>query len=183
MIRVYFAIVLILISAFAFGQDKFFTKAGSISFFSKTQLEDIDAHNRSVTCVLDSKTGNVQFAVLMKGFEFKKALMQEHFNEDYVESDIYPRAEFKGVIIDNNKLDYTKEGVQQVRVRGQLTIHGQTNQIETDGTLSPKDGKIFITSEFPVTIADYKISVAAFAKNKVSKTITVKVSCALEPLR
>ena len=72
------------------AQGKYFTKTGKISFFSKTDLENIDAHNRSVSCVLDTKTGNLQFSVLMKGFEFKKALMQEHFNEDYVESDKYP---------------------------------------------------------------------------------------------
>ena len=181
--RFFSVIICILITLVAFGQEKFFTKTGSISFFSRTELEDIDAHNRSVTCVLDTKTGNVQFAVLMKGFEFKKALMQEHFNEDYIESNKYPRAEFKGQIVNNSSVDYTKEGVQQARVKGQLTIHGQTNEIETDGTVSVKDGKIFIASEFPVAIADYKITVAAFAKKKVAKTVSVKVSCALEPLK
>jgi polyisoprenoid-binding protein YceI len=183
MIKCLLVIITIVLSSIASGQGRFFTKAGSISFFSKTQLEDIDAHNRSVTCVLDTKTGNVQFAVLMKGFEFKKALMQEHFNEDYVESDKFPKAEFKGQVLDNANIDYTKEGTQQVKVKGQLTIHGQTNEIETDGTLSVKDGKINIASEFQVAVADYKISVAAFAKEKVAKTIDVKVSCVLEPMK
>ena len=176
-------IIALVFSSVTFGQGKFYTKTGTISFFSRTDLEDIDAHNRSVTCVLDTKTGNVQFSVLMKGFEFKKALMQEHFNEDYIESDKYPRAEFKGQIVNNSSVDYTKEGVQQVRVKGPLTIHGQTNELETDGTVSVKDGKIMIASEFPVAIADYKISVAAFAKKKVAKTISVRVSCTLEPLK
>lgn len=167
----------------SFAQEKYYTKTGSISFFSRTPLEDIDAHNRSVTCVLDTKTGNVQFSVLMKGFEFKKALMQEHFNEDYIESDKYPRAEFRGQIINNANIDFSKEGVQQAKVKGQLTIHGQTNEVETDGTVSAKNGKIFISSEFPVTVADYKISIAAFAREKVAKTVNVKVSCMLEPLK
>lgn len=183
MIRVLLVIMSMGLIPLAFGQGKFYTKTGSISFFSRTPLEDIDAHNRSVTCVLDTKTGNVQFSVLMKGFEFKKALMQEHFNEDYIESDKYPKAEFKGQILDNGSIDYSKEGVQQVKVKGQLTIHGETNEVETDGTISVKEGKIFIASEFQVAIADYKISVAAFAKNKVAKTVTVKVSGALEPLK
>ena len=183
MLKVLLTIIVLTISAVSFAQDKFYTKTGSISFFSRTTLEDIDAHNRSVTCVLDTKTGNVQFSVLMKGFEFKKALMQEHFNEDYIESDKYPRAEFKGQITNNNSIDYTKEEVQQAKVKGQLTIHGQTNEIETDGTVSIKNGKILIASEFPVTVADYKITVAAFAKSKVAKTINVKVSCILEPLK
>ncbi|MBC7829845.1 MAG: YceI family protein [Chitinophagaceae bacterium] len=181
--RVLLILICFFIGSIASGQGKFFTKTGSISFFSKTQLEDIDAHNRSVTCVLDTKTGNVQFSVLMKGFEFKKALMQEHFNEDYIESDKYPRAEFKGQIDNNSSIDYSKEAANQVRVKGPLTIHGQTNDLETDGTLTVKEGKIFITCEFKVEIADYKISVAAFAKNKVAKTISVKVSCVLEQLK
>lgn len=179
---------LLVIMAFGFtsvgvAQGRFFTKTGNISFFSKTDLEDIDAHNRSVTCVLDTKTGNVQFSVLMKGFEFKKALMQEHFNEDYIESDKYPKAEFKGQVLNNDNIDYSKEATQQVKVKGQLSMHGQTNEIEVDGAIAVKDGKLSITSEFPVTIADYKIQVAAFAKNKVAKTVSVKVSCLLEPLR
>ena len=167
----------------ASAQERYYTKTGSISFFSKTDLEDIDAHNRSVTCVLDPKTGNVQFSVLMKGFEFKKALMQEHFNEDYIESDKFPRSEFKGQIVNNSAINYTRDAQQQAKVKGQLTIHGQTNDIQADGLVTVKDGKIHITSEFPVTIADYKISVAAFAKNKVAKVVNVKVSCALDPLR
>jgi hypothetical protein len=183
MVRSLLIVIAILLGSAASGQGRFFTKTGSISFFSKTDLEDIDAHNRSVTCVLDAKTGNVQFSVLMKGFEFKKALMQEHFNEDYIESDKYPKGEFKGQILNNESIDYTKEATHQVKVKGQLSVHGQTNEIETDGTVSIKDGKISIASEFPVTIADYKIQVAAFAKNKVAKTVSVRVSCMLEPLK
>src|ERR1044071_5426615 len=90
----------LLLVAFAVSaQDKFFTKNGKISFVSKGSVETIEAQHKSVTCVLDTKTGNIQFAVLMKGFEFKKALMQEHFNENYVESDKYPTSEFKGQIV------------------------------------------------------------------------------------
>src|SRR5690349_23750589 len=94
-----FAIILFVGSTFVHAQDKFFTKSGQVTFSSKTSLENIEAHNKSVTCVLDVKTGNLQFAVLMKGFEFEKALMQEHFNENYVESHKYPKAEFKGQIV------------------------------------------------------------------------------------
>jgi polyisoprenoid-binding protein YceI len=165
------------------AQGRFFTKTGDISFYSKTKLEDIEAHNRSVTCVLDTKTGNIQFAALMKGFEFKKALMQEHFNENYVESDKYPKAEFKGQVANNSSIDYANPGVYPAKVKGQLTIHGQTKDVETDGTITVKDGKLFTTSEFQVAIADYKISVPALVKDNISKVITVKVSCTLESLK
>ena len=182
MLKLLLWIIAFILSVASFAQEKFYTKTGSISFFSKTSLEDIDAHNRSVTCVLDTRTGNVQFSVLMKGFEFRKALMQEHFNEDYIESDKYPKAEFKGQVSNNSSIDYFKEGVQQAKVKGQLTIHGQTNEIETDGTVSIKNGRIFITAEFPVTVANYKINIPAFAKNKVAKSINIKVSCILDAL-
>ena len=99
-----------------------------------------------------------------------------------MESDKYPKSEFKGQIVNNPSIDYTKEGSYPAKVKGQLTIHGQTKEIETDGTVAIKDGKVSITAEFPVAYADYQISVAAFAKDKVAKIINVKVSCALEPL-
>jgi hypothetical protein len=165
-----------------FSQDRFFTKSGNISFFSKTKVEDIEASNRSVTCVLDTKTGNIQFAVLMKGFEFRKAAMQEHFNENYVESDKYPKSEFKGQVTNNASIDYAKPGTYPAKVKGQLTIHGETKQVETDGTITIKDRKVLTTSEFQVAIADYRISVPALVRDKISNLITIRVSCALEPL-
>src|SRR5687768_16802327 len=88
------------------AQDKFFTKSAKISFFSSASLEDIEAHNRSTQAVLDTKTGDIQFSLLMKGFEFRKALMQEHFNENFVESDKYPKAEFKGQVVNNSEINY-----------------------------------------------------------------------------
>src|SRR6476659_3333260 len=90
--------LLMMLSLTVQAQGKFYTKSGKISFFSSTPLEDIAATNKSVVCLLDSKTGDLQFAALIKGFEFKKALMQEHFNTDYVESTKYPKAEFKGQV-------------------------------------------------------------------------------------
>src|SRR4051812_38889326 len=100
--------VLILCSALlaisVYSQEKFYTKSGKISFYSKATVENIEAHNRSVTCVLDSKTGNLQFSVQVKGFEFEKALMQEHFNENYLETDRFPKAEFKGQIVNNGEI-------------------------------------------------------------------------------
>src|SRR5260221_14307137 len=94
-------ICLIFFSAFSNAQGKYYTKDGKISFFSATSVENISAVNKNVVCLLDSKTGDLQFAVLLKGFEFKKALMQEHFNSDYVESDKFPKSEFKGQITNN----------------------------------------------------------------------------------
>ena len=164
-----------------FAQDKFFTKTGKISFYSKATLENIEAHNRSVTCVLDAKTGNVQFSALVKGFEFEKALMQQHFNENYLESDKYPRAEFKGQITNNSDINYAKDGTYNAKVKGKLTLHGETKDVETDGTITVKGGKVQAESDFTLQLPDYKIKNEKL--NNISNTIRVTVNCMLEPLK
>jgi hypothetical protein len=175
--------VLVLISAAVLAQDKYFTKSGRIRFVSKGAIETIEAQHKSVTCVLDTKSGAIQFAVLMKGFEFRKALMQEHFNENYVESDKYPKAEFKGKVVNNSQVDYTKEGTYNVQVKGTLTLHGQTNEVETSGKLSVKGGKVQAMAGFSILMSDYKISIPAVVKENMSNTVQITVDCLLEPLK
>jgi len=165
------------------AQDKYFTKSGSINFLSKGAIETIQANHRSVTCVLDSKTGAVQFAVLMKGFEFKKALMQEHFNENYVESDKYPKAEFRGQITNNGEIAYTKDGVYNAHVKGKLTLHGVTKEVEADGKITVKGGKLLANSDFTILMSDYNISIPKLVKENMSNTVTISVNCTLEPLK
>ena len=162
--------------------QKFYTKTGKISFFSATAMENIEANNRSVTALLDSKTGDVQFTVLMKGFEFKKALMQEHFNENYIESDKFPKASFKGQVVNNSEINYSIDGNYPARVKGQLTIHGQTKDIETSGSINIKDGKPILNSTFSVLIADYNITVQRIHRDNISKSIKISVDAALAPL-
>lgn len=163
------------------AQEKFFTKSGKISFYSKAPLENIEAHNRSVTCILDAKTGNMQFAVLMRGFQFAKALMQEHFNENYLETSKYPKAEFKGQVINNSEINYAQDGTYNAKVKGKLTIHGETKDVETDGKVTVKNGKLITESDFNVQLTDYKIKNDKL--NNISNTIKVSVDCSLEPLK
>lgn len=165
------------------AQDKFFTKSGNIHFISKGAIETIQANHRSITCVLDSKTGALQFAVLMKGFEFKKALMQEHFNENYVESDKYPKAEFRGQIVNNSDIDYTKDGTYNAHVKGKLTLHGQTKDVEADGKITVKNGKLLASSGFTILMSDYNISIPKLVKENMSNTVSINVNCTLEPLK
>lgn len=176
-------IAILFASSSLFAQDKYFTKSGKIVFASKTSMENIEAHNKSVTCVLDTKTGNMQFAVLMKGFEFEKALMQEHFNENYVESHKFPKAEFKGQITNNGEINYTKDGNYTARVKGKLTIHGETRDVETSGTVTVKSGKIETDAVFQVALADYKIEIPGIVKDNISKTVSITVDCSLDPLK
>ena len=164
------------------AQDKFYTKSGKIEFHSRASLEDIDARNKTVSALIDSKTGTVQFSVLMKSFEFEKALMQEHFNSDYAESDKYPKAEFKGTITNNTSIDYSKDGSYAAKVKGQLTLHGVTRNLETMGMVKVEGGKLDITGSFPLMLADYNIKIQSVVKNKIAKTIDVVVDCKMERL-
>lgn len=173
------AALLIFSSVLVKAQDKFYTKTGKISFFAPTNAENIEAVNKSVVVLMNTKTGDVQFAVLMKGFEFKKALMQEHFNIQSVESDKFPQADFKGQIVDNNIIDYGKDGAYNVKVKGKLTIHGETKDIDATGTLSVKNGKININSVFNILLSDYKVR----GTDVVPNSFKITVDCALDPLK
>jgi YceI-like domain len=177
------AVAALFLSSRLFAQDKFYTKNGKISFFSSTSVENIAAVNKSTVCLLNSKTGELQFAVLLKGFEFKKALMQEHFNSDYVESDKYPKSEFKGEITNNGTVVYTGNGTYPVNVKGKLMIHGVTKDVEAAGTVITKDGTLVLNSTFNILLADYQVTVPKLYTDNISKSIKVSVDCALDPLK
>jgi len=175
--------ILILTVAIAGAQDKYFTKTGKINFYSKAPLEDIEGKNKTVTAVIDSKSGAVQFAVQMKGFEFEKQLMQQHFNENYVESNKFPKGEFRGNITNNSEINYSKDGTYNAKVKGKMTIHGVTKDVESTGTVKVDGGKLDVNSIFNVLISDYNIKIPAVVKDKVSNTIKVEVDCKLDPFK
>jgi polyisoprenoid-binding protein YceI len=165
------------------AQDRYFTKTGQINFYSKSPLEDITAKNNTVTAVLDAKSGAMQFSVPMKGFEFEKKLMQEHFNENYVESDKYPKADFKGTVANNTAVNYAKDGTYNVTVKGKLTIHGVTKDVEAPGTIKVGSGKVDAASTFNIKLSDYNISIPSVVKDKVSNAIKINVDTSLEPFK
>lgn len=177
-------VVLILGTGFLQAQELQLTRNGQITFFSSTQVEDIKAANNEVSSVINTKTGALQFVVLIKSFQFKKTAMQDHFNrKDYMDSNTFPKAEFKGTIIDLNKVDFKKDGTYAVTVDGALTIHGVTNKLKTNGTVSVKNGKLNASSKFNIKLADYKISVPAIVSAKVADVVEVTVSCNYEPFQ
>lgn len=165
------------------AQDKYFTKTGRISFFSEAPLEDIEAINHTAAAVLDARSGVVAFSVLMKGFEFDKALMQEHFNDHYVESDKFPKAEFRGTVVNNNEINYAKEGSYPARVKGRLTIHGVTRDVETTGTLRVEKGGLRSISSFNIRLSDYNIKIPSLVKNKIANVVKISVDCRMEALK
>ena len=168
-------VVVLLIANQGFSQ-KFFTKEGHISFFSSTPLENIEANNYKAVSMIDAATGQMEFAVLMKAFEFQRSLMQEHFNENYIESDKYPQATFKGKIENMDAVNMKKDGDYEVKVKGNLTVHGVTREVEVPGKLRVKDGKIVAgNSTFNVVPQDYKIEIPSLVKEKIAKEIKVMV--------
>ncbi len=171
------------VASAAEAQTRYFTKSGRIEFFSKAPLEDIEAKNKTATAVLESSTGALQFSVLLKGFEFEKALMQEHFNENYVESDKFPKAEFKGSIINNTDISYSKPGTYNTKVKGIFTLHGVSKEITTTGTLKVTADHLRAESTFNILLSDHAIKLPAIVRDKISNTIKVVVDTKLEPLK
>ena len=163
--------------------QKFMTKNGSISFFSTMPIENIEAHNKQVNAAIDSKTGDFVVKVLIKSFEFEKALMQEHFNENYMESDKFPNATLSAKIKNIAEIDFEKDGSYQADVEGKLTIHGVTKDVSEKGTITVKAGKVNAASSINVKLADYGIEIPNTVVNNISETISVKIDLNLEPLK
>src|SRR5208283_991257 len=122
--------------------QKLVSKNAHIWFYSHTPMEEIEAHNRQVVSILDKNTGDLMFNMLVKSFEFKRALMQEHFNENYMESDKIPKASFKGTIVNIGKIDFKKDGSYPAEITGTITIHGVSKPLSTTGSIEVKDGVV-----------------------------------------
>ena len=164
------------------AQSKYFTRTGNISFYSSAPLEDIEAHNSSASSVFDLETGQIQFAVLIKAFKFKKALMEEHFNENYMESDDFPKSTFKGHINNVKEIDLTTDGEYTADVSGTLTIHGVSKEVTTTGKFTVADGNITAASEFEVAVADYDIVIPKLVRDNIAKIVKITVDLTYELL-
>ncbi|MCB2221015.1 MAG: YceI family protein [Bacteroidetes bacterium] len=179
--RIILTSTLILLAVYTFSQ-RYITKNGHIKFYSETPVETIEAHNHQVNSVLDSSTGDLVFKVLMKSFEFEKALMQEHFNENYVESDKFPNAIFKGKVLNIDEIDFATKGEYKARVEGDLTIHGVTNKIKEEGTLIIDGDQVKAKSAFIIKPADYQIKIPKTVINNIAEEIEVTVDLSLEAM-
>ena len=165
-----------LINIYTNAQAKLFTKTGNISFFSKTNIENISARNNKVLAVWELASGKIEFSVLMKGFEFEKALMQEHFNEDYVESDKYPKASLKAVIENSNIIVLTTDKNYTAKINGTLTMHGVTKEVSTTATIKVKAGVASATAVLTVLLSDYNIKIPAVVADNINKKIDISIN-------
>jgi polyisoprenoid-binding protein YceI len=149
-------------------------KSGKVTFYSEAPVENIEAKNQQVLAIIDPGTGEVAVTMLMKGFQFRKSLMQEHFNESYVESDKYPKATFKGKI-----LEYTPAVLKQagtVEVEGEITIHGVTKPLRTKVTFTPGSDHLLAESTFSVKVADHEIKIPSVVMNNIAEIVEVSLS-------
>ncbi len=176
-------ILAILISAISTSlmAQIYIAKKCEISFSSVTPIEDIAAINTATKPLLNTSTGNLQMQIPMSAFIFEKPLMQEHFNENYVESDKYPYAFFKGKL--NDKIDFSKEGEYKTSATGKLTIHGVEKDRTIEGVLSIKGGEIFLSSSFKIVFEDHGISIPALYSGVIPPDANVKFNMQMEPFK
>lgn len=162
--------------------QKMITRTAKLSFNATAQgsPEDIVAVNNEVANILDATTGDMVFQVLIKSFKFERALMQEHFNENYMESDQYPKADFRGKITNLDAVDFKKDGTYKAQVAGKLTIHGVTQSVNVPGSIQVKNGAVTLSSKFSVKLEDYKISIPGVVADKIAKTAIVSIESSPE---
>lgn len=158
--------------------QQYFTTTGFAGFYSKTPLEDIKAENNQVFAVIDVTNKKLAFSMLLNAFVFPKELMQEHFNENYVESDKYPKATFTGTYSDN--VDLSK-GENTVHLSGTLTLHGVSKPFTATATLSLANGTLTGKSSFQLVPGDFNITIPSLVRGKIADKIDVTISANCKP--
>lgn len=159
----------------------YIAKNCEISFFSSAPIENIEAINKVAKPILNASTGDIQLKIAMIAFVFEKALMQEHFNENYIETEKFPNTIFKGKI--NEKIDYLKDGETKVTVTGKISMHGVEKEKTIDGILTVKGEEIGLSAKFNMHIADYNIKVPSLYVTNIAEDVEVKLKALLEPYK
>ena len=165
----------------ASAQDIYFTRTGRIDFHAGTTMEDIDATNNEVASILDKAKGEIAFNVLIKSFHFRRTLMEEHFNENYLESSKYPKATFKGKIVNSDKINFNANGTYTSHVEGDLTIHGVTKAVKAPATFIVEGKQIKGYASFSIKAQEFNIEIPGVVADKISKQISINVQCIYEP--
>jgi polyisoprenoid-binding protein YceI len=157
--------------------QKYVAEKSSITFFSDALLEDIKATNVKGASMVNVETNDLVFSIPIRDFQFAKKLMQEHFNEKYLESDKYPKATFSGKLLN---FDSSQSGKQSVQAKGKLTIHGIAKEVEIEG-VAVKGDKITMTSKFLVKLADYKVEIPQLMFQNIAEEVEVTLEFTYKP--
>lgn len=172
--KIYASILLVVLASLIQAEAQVYTtQKGMISFYSTTRMENIEAASKSTGVVINTDTKEIYFKVLLSTFIFKNGLMQEHFNETYLESAKYPTAQFKGVITDS--INLKTPGVYPVSVTGSLTIHGVTIDRIIPGAITVTPTGIAIASNFIVPAAAHRIDIPNDKISNISQDIKIHV--------
>jgi polyisoprenoid-binding protein YceI len=167
-------------SVVACAQSTIFeTRQGNITFFSSAPLEDIEAKNNKVISLLNVRNNEIAVRVPIKQFQFRNRLMQEHFNENYMESERFPYATFKGKI--NESVDFSKPGVYNVTASGDLNVHGVSRKRTLTGILRVTDSGILMETKFDILLADHNIKIPRLVFNKIAERIAASVNISYVP--
>jgi polyisoprenoid-binding protein YceI len=166
----------ILGSTFAIAQ-KLTVEKSKIVFFSDATIEDITAENKKASGIFNSENGEIVFSIPINAFKFAKALMQEHFNEKYMESDKFPKATFQGKVEGYDKNSNT----QSAKAIGKLSIHGVTKEVEIPGTITKQGSKLQMNSKFMVKLADYNIAIPQLLWQNIAEQVEVTVDFGFKP--
>lgn len=164
------------VSTVILSQKVYNTRNGQISFFSSAPLEDIEAKNTAVTSQFSTGNGQYNFDMNIKDFHFENDLMEEHFNENYLHSDKYPKAYFRGFITNFKDINFSRDGVYNASVKGSLTIHGITHDVVQNGTIEIKGNRAIARSKFNIVLKDYNVGGTVVGK-MISSTVEVTVNC------
>ena len=157
----------------------YMAKEADISFFSASVIENIDAHNHACKPVMNVATQEILFKVPITSFNFKSALMQEHFNENYMESEKFPFSTFAGKI--DEKIDFSKDGCYKATVTGMMMIHGVSKKVTASGTVTVSGSQVILKSVFKIHIADYNIEVPALYVQTIAEDIEIRVDATMAP--
>jgi len=168
--NLFLLLALVTVSIAGSAQKNFSTSTAVVRFIAQDD-KDIDAINKKAVCRLQAN-GDLSFIMLMKDFSFDMDKMQEHFNEEYVESEKYPRASFIGTIQNIKSIDFTKDGKYTAKVVGTLTMHGVTKPVQTSAILTIGKGKIVATATMSINMSDFKIDASA-----VTEKVDLEINC------
>lgn len=157
---------------------QFIARQGQVTFFSYTSVENIEAKNNQVLSIIDIDKKEIAISMLMRAFVFKKDLMYEHFNESYIESDMYPKANFEGSILN---FDKTIKGEQTRIIRGTLTIHGISKEIDIKTKIENNNGTYLLTGDFDTQVKDFDIKIPQILASNIAKTISIKFRFQYKP--
>ena len=172
-------LALLLLGLSAKAQNRLVSSAGAIEFTSDAPLELKEANSTQLNGIIDTESRQFAFSIRTITFEgFNSSLQRDHFNENYMETEMYPESTFAGKIIE--EVDFTKDGNYQVRTKGTLLIHGVEQSRIIKSKINIKNGEIKVTSSFSVPLEDHVISIPKVVNKKIATEIVVTVSATFQ---